>query len=117
VIAEHATLGEITVSCHAEVHPYAHGRSVEINVFNTSEAHIASLLVLCSPKCSEFASIASESDGDLERRVLSAFFLGVLSLDLSRAIDSSQQLCVAGRVDYPGQVIVELHRPPHKSSS
>ena len=107
---EHVILGDATLNCCAEARPYAHGRSVAINVFNSSAAHIASLLVLCSRSCPGFLSIATESDSDLERRVLSDFLGGCLSVDLGRAIDSSQKLRVAGRVDYPGQVIVELHR-------
>lgn len=108
--AEHAILGDATLNCHAEARPYVHGRSVAINVFNSSAAHIASRLVLCSRSCPGFLTIATESDSDLERRALSSFLGGRLSIDLGRAIDSSQQLRVAGRVDYPGQVIVEFHR-------
>jgi len=110
--AEHAILGDAELTCRAEARPYAHGRSVAINVFNSSAVHIASLLVLCSRSCPGFSTIATESDGELERRSLSDFLGGRLSIDLGRAIDSSQQLRVAGRVDYPGQVIVELHRRP-----
>ncbi len=110
--AEHAILGDATINCHAEARPYAHGRSVAINVFNSSAAHIASVLVLCSRSCPGFLTIATESDSDLERRVLCDFLGGRLSVDLGRAINSSQQRRVAGRVDYPGQVIVELHRRP-----
>jgi hypothetical protein len=110
--AEHAILGDATLNCHAEVRPFAHGRSVAISVFNSDAAHIVSLLVLCSRSCPSFLTIATESDSDLERRALSDFLGGRLSIDLGRAIDSSQQLRVAGRVDYPGQVIVELHRRP-----
>jgi hypothetical protein len=110
VTAEHAILEDATLNCQAETRPYAHGRSVAINVFNSSATHIASLLVLCSRGCPDFLTIASESDSDLERRALSDFLGGRLSIDLGRAIDSSQELRVAGRVDYPGQVIVEFHR-------
>jgi hypothetical protein len=115
VTEEHAILGDATLNCHAEARPYAHGRSVAISVFNSSASHIASLLVLCSRECPHFLTITTESDSDLERRALSAFLAGHLSLDLGRLIDSSQQIRVAGRVDYPGQVIVELH-PPNSSS-
>jgi hypothetical protein len=112
VTAEHAILGDATLNCDAEARPYAHGRSVAINVFNSSAAHIASLLVVCSRSCPDFLTISTESDSDLERRALSDFLGGRLSIDLGRAMDLSQQLRVAGRVDYPGQVIVELHRRP-----
>ena len=80
--AEHAILGDATLNCHAEARPYVHGRSVAINVFNSSAAHIASLLVLCSRSCPSFLTIATESDCDLERRALSDFLGGRLSIDL-----------------------------------
>lgn len=112
MIAERAILGDATLNCHAEARAYAHGRSVSIRVFDSSAAHIASLLVLCSRRCPSFLTIATESDSDLERRALSDFLGDRLSINLSHAIESSQQLRVAGRVDYPGQVIVELHHRP-----
>jgi hypothetical protein len=109
VIEDSATFEGNTLSCRAEARPYPHGRAVVIDVFNSGASHIASLRVLCSSRCSQFETIAKVSDNDLERRVLCDFLKGRLSLDLGRAINSSQQLRVAGRVNYPGQVIVELH--------
>jgi hypothetical protein len=97
------------VDCRAEARPYAHGRSVVINIFNLSTSRIASLLVLCSQRCPQFSTVAENADGDLEQLALSAFLEGRLTVNLARAIDLSEQLRIAGRVDYPGQVIVELH--------
>jgi hypothetical protein len=102
-------LGDAPVDCRAEARPYAHGRSVAIDIFNLSASHIASLLVLCSQRCTQFSTIAANSDGDLEQLALAAFLEDRLTLNLGSAIDSSEKVRIAGRVEYPGQLIVELH--------
>jgi hypothetical protein len=105
-------IGETTLSCRAEVRPYPHGRAVVVDVFDPSAWRIASLLIRCSPRCAHFATIATAPDNDLERRALDDFLAGRLSIDVEQTIDSSHALRNAGRVDYPGQVIVELHHSP-----
>jgi hypothetical protein len=109
---DHAMIGDTTLSCRAEVRPYPHGRAVVVDVFDPSAAHIASLLIRCSPRCAHFGTIAPALDDDLERLALDDFLAGRLSIDLGRTIESSQALRAAGRVDYPGQIIVELHHSP-----
>jgi len=110
MIEETAQLNDKMLKCRAQVRPDPHCRAVAIDVFDARQTRIASLLARCSPRCPDFATIAAMSEQDLERYVLSQFLSGSLSLDLGRVIDLSEQLRSAGRVDYPGQVIIELHR-------